>query len=193
MAPDQTDTTRRRLLKSIGATSLALGATGVASASVSTTRADEVRAQFEASDAIEEAFDAHAAPVLAELADRGVIRSASAAAFDLSDATLSVSDEGAKIVATKETDAHEVTVEVLPDKSESGASVKPTGDESPFTLRSAAGDDGVSTEDHCYYEYDCTNYPCSSTSNEAVYLKRHCCEYTDGTDCSSWEQDGCCL
>jgi hypothetical protein len=193
MAPDQTDTTRRRLLKSIGATGLAFGASGVASASVSDTRAAELRAQFGAADAVEEAFDAHGTPVLSELADRGVIQSASAAAFDLSDATLSVSDDGAKIVATKETPAHEVTVEVLPDESESAASVKPTGGESPFTLRSAAGDDDVSTEDHCYYEYDCTNYACSDQSNEAVYLKRHCCEYTDGTDCSSWEQDGCCL
>lgn len=192
MAPDQTDTTRRRLLKSIGATGLAFGASGVASASVSRTRAAEVRARFETADAVEQTLQDHATPVLSELADRGVIQSASAAAFDLSDATLSVSDDGAKIVATKETDAHEVTLEVRPDQSESVASVKPTGDESPFTLRSEAGDD-VSTESHCYYEYDCTNYPCSSTSTEAVYLRRHCCEYTDGTDCSSWEQDGCCL
>lgn len=192
MAPEQTDTTRRRLLKSIGATGLALSATGGASASVSDTRAAELKAQYGAADAVEETFDAHATPVLAELADRGVIQSASAATFNLSDATLSVSDEGAKIVATKETDTHEVTVEVRPDQSGSAASVKPTGDATPFTLRSEAEDDGVSTEDHCYYEYDCTNYPCSSTSNEAVYLKRHCCEYTDGTSCSSWEQDGCC-
>lgn len=191
MPANQGSSTRRRLLKSIGATSLAFGATGLASATPDDEAVAELKSRYGTAAAAEQAVTAHANPLLAELADRDVIESASAAAFELSDATLAVNDDGAKIVTTRETDDHRVTLAVHPDQGESVVSVKPAGDGDAYTIRSDADDD-VSTEDHCYYEYDCTNYPCSSQSG-AIYLKRHCCEYTDGTQCSSWEQDGCCL
>lgn len=191
MSSNQGDTTRRRLLKSIGATSLAFGATGAASATPSDHTAEELRSRYGTAAATEQAVTAHASSVLEELASRGVVERASAAVFDLSDATLVASDDGARIVATTETDAHSVTLAVRPDSEEAVASVEPAGDGDPFTLRSEA-DDEVSTQDHCYYEHRCTNYPCSDGSG-GIYLERHCCEYPDETQCSSWEQDGCCL
>jgi hypothetical protein len=85
MSPDSPITTRRALLKTIGATSLAAGATGVASADapadlecMEAVHADPLRARWAAAQ--------HADPVLAELADRGVLERGDIAELDFDDA-----------------------------------------------------------------------------------------------------------
>lgn len=193
MTDNQNGTTRRRLLKSIGATSLAFGATGAASArDVPTEELERVKAAYETPTRARWAAAQHADPVLAELAERGVLERGSVAELDFENVEVEgfYKDGGSVAHVATETDLDGATVEfvVRPRTGRAYATVQEGGD--TYTVESPAESDDVTTQD-CYYEYDCTNYACDSGSG-CVYLERQCCNYGDGYHCDEWSQDGCC-
>lgn len=194
MSPDKTDTTRRRLLRSIGATSLALGATGVVSARevpttdlhrVETAHGDPTRARW--------AVAQHADPVLAELADRGVLDRGSVTELDFEGVQTKGVFKDSAVVAhvetTTEFEEYEVEFAVRPQTGRAYATVR-SDDGRAYTVESAAESDDVTMQD-CYYNHDCTNYACDSASG-CVYLEQQCCNYGTGYECGDWYQDGCC-
>lgn len=194
MSPEHGNTTRRRLLKSISASSLAFGATGVASArDLPVTELERVEAAYGTPTRARWAAARHAEPVLAELADRGVLDHGDVTELDFEGVTVdSFYGDGqavAHVSATTDLDGTTVEVAVRPQTGRAYATVRPDDGE-VYTVESAAGTDAVTTKD-CYYEHDCTNYACDSGSG-CVYLERECCNYGDGYQCGDWYQDGCC-
>ncbi|MFC7082100.1 hypothetical protein [Halorussus caseinilyticus] len=192
MSSDRGDTTRRRLLKSIGATGLAFGATGVSSArEVPTRELERASAAYDSPTRARWAAARHADSVLAELADRGVLDRGDATELDFEDASADPFYADGETVAhvTTETALDGATVElaVRPQTGRAYATVR-TGDE-VYTVESPAGSDDVSVQ-NCYYEHDCTSYACDGSG--CVYLERQCCNYGDGYRCDDWSQDGCC-
>lgn len=192
MSPNRDGTTRRRLLKSIGATGLAFGAVGSASAKdvptgelkrVETAYGDPTRARWAASR--------HADPVLAELADRGVLERGEVGGLDFESVeTKGVYKDGeavAHLETTTELDGASVEFVVRPETGRAYATVRTDGE--TYIVESEAGSDDATTQD-CYYEHDCTNYACDGPG--CVYLERECCNYGDGYECGDWYQDGCC-
>lgn len=192
MPANQDGTTRRRLLKSIGATSLAFGATGAASAREgSAEELKRIEAVYGSPTRSQWTAAQHARPVLAELARRGVLERGDVTELDFEDVTVDSFHKDGQVVAhmATETALDEATVELVvrPQTGRTYATVRT--DEEVYTVESPTGTDDVTTQD-CYYEYDCTNYACNSGG--CVYLTRQCCNYGDGYECGNWEQDGCC-
>jgi hypothetical protein len=192
MPSEHTDTTRRRLLKSIGATSLALGATGVTSAAeVPTTELKRVEAAHADATRARWAAAQHADPVLSELSRRGVLERGSVTELDFEGVEAKGVQKDGTVLAHVETttEFEDATVEFAarPQTGRVYATVRADGD--VYTVESAAGTDDVTTQG-CYYEHDCTNYACDGGG--CVYLERECCNYGDGYECGDWYQDGCC-
>lgn len=208
MSPNRDGTTRRRLLKSIGATGLAFGAVGSASAAdVPTGKLNRVETAYETPARARWAASQHADPVLAELADRGVLERDDVAELDFEDVeTKGVYKDGEAVahVATEtEFDGSSVEFAVRPETGRAYATVRTDGGD-VYTVESAAGDDDVTTQGECWYEHKCESVACSSGGG-CLYLERECC-CQDGTtglssddvgttcneSCTDWYEDGCC-
>lgn len=188
MSPDSPNTTRRALLKTIGATSLAVGATGVASADappdlerMEAVHADPLRARWAAAQ--------HADPVLAELADRGVLERGDVTELDFVNADVKgLYRDGTtdvRIAATTEFDGGRIEFVSRPGTGRTYATVR-TDDGEVYTVESAAGSDDATVRS-CWYEHKCASYMCGIGSY-CQYLERECC----AGGCTSWRDDGCC-
>lgn len=211
---DSTTTSRRRVLRAVGAgATVALGASGTTGAArtpapgLSPARR-AVRDEYASTAAVRAALDDHAADVLAGLADRGVLDRGDLAEFDLSvldGATFARSSDGvhvsafeldgvvtAHVVAGTETPTHDVSVVVQPERGRSFARVVSKADGERTLL--LAGDDGVVEPDHhCWYETRCSSECCTSTCADPAEYEYHCCEQSDGTtNCEPVERVGCC-
>lgn len=203
------DTTRRTMLRAIGASAAAVSAAGFAANSVSATPAasremrrleaayrDPLRARW--------AVVQHAGPVLAELADRGVLERGTVDELDfdrLDVRGLYVDGETtAQIVVRTETATGPLEIHVRPELGFARGTIKDAGD-GPLTVESDAKDDDVSTQ-VCWTESSCTA-ECDFNTADCAYLERRCCnpciQSVDGpstanceTSCDSWSQEGCC-
>jgi hypothetical protein len=195
--PSDNDTTRRRLLKSIGATGLAVSATGFASATSASDEPTELEARYRSLDVAQQAVADHAAPVLAELADRGVLERGDATELEFGGVESRMAD-GATVKGLRKGDATTVHVEtttelddghveiaVRPSTGRAYATVRPD-DGDAYTIESEAGSDDVSTTS-CWYEHKCASYMCGIGSY-CQYLERECC----ANSCTDWYDDGCC-
>lgn len=201
MPSDQGNTTRRRLLKSIGATSLAFGATGVAGArDLPTGELERVKTAYGTPTRVRWAASQHADPVLAELADRGVLERGSVTELDFQNAAVDPFYKDGQAVAhvATETEFDDATVAFVarPETGRVYATVRTdTGD--TYTVESAAGTRDVTTQD-CWYEHTCDSTYCDS-GNGCQKYERQCCDSgcvqsgvgTMGC-CSDWYEDGCC-
>lgn len=194
------DPTRRRLLKSIGVTSLAFGATGVASPKevptselrrVESAYSDPVRARWAVAE--------HADPVLAELAEKGVLERASVTELDFENVeTKGRYKDGTTVVhITTETEVEDATVEFVarPQTGRVYATVRPD-DSDVYTVESVAGEDVVTTSD-CWYEHTCDSTPCNGGNGCQMYERQCCdggCVQNVGSRgcCTDWYTDGCC-
>jgi hypothetical protein len=194
------EASRRTVLRTVGAAGLAAAATGSASAQDTDLGAmASVADRYAAPSAAREAATEHAGRVLSELADRGYLDAGDASAFDFSPVgtdrdgarTMSLRMDGtvtAQIAATRSTDGHEITLVVRPELGESYASVKPTDGGSGLTVRDDGGDVGTQG---CWTESRCTCEVCDL--NSCIYQERNCCDgLSDGVDCGSWSDEGCC-
>lgn len=191
---------RRKLLEgaSVGAM-VAVGASGAASAQhTDPGEMAAVEARYDTPGAVRAAVDEHAGRVLDELAARGVL-DGGAAAFDY--AAVGSDGDGARVMSlwtgdaataqislVRETDSHEVTLVVRPELGESYASAKPVDGGGGVTVRDDGGDVGTQG---CWTESRCTCDVCDL--NSCVYQERTCCDgLSDGVDCGSWSDEGCC-
>lgn len=193
------DTTRRKLLKTIGAAGLSVGATGVASADapadlerLEAVHADPLRARWAAAR--------HADPVLAELAERGVLQRGDVTELDFGDADVKgLYKDGTPVVqieTTTEFDDAEVEFVSRPGTGRVYATVR--REDTTYTVERAAGSDGVTVQS-CWYEHRCIQLSCSGNGGSyCLYQERHCCDNcteevgTSATCCGSWTYDGCC-
>lgn len=203
------ETTRRSVLRAIGASATAGAAVALASngASATATASREMR-RLEAAyrDPIRArwALVQHARPVLAELADRGVLDRGTVdeLGFDDMDVTgLYLDGETtAQITVRTDTATGPLEIHVRPELGFARGTIEDTGD-GPLTVESNPSDDDVSTQ-VCWTETDCTS-SCDFGSDSCAYLERRCCnpclQSTDDastasceTSCDSWSQEGCC-
>lgn len=202
MLSNQSDTTRRRLLKSIGATSLAFGATGVASArEVPTKDLRRVDEAYQSPTRARWATAQYADPVLDELAERGLLERGSVTELDFE----SVEVEGfykdgetvAHVETTTEFEDAIVEFAVRPQTGRVYATVH-TDDGDVYTVERAAGSDDVTTQS-CWYEHTCDTSQFCDSGNGCQKLESQCCDdgcvqSGIGTEscCGPWYDDGCC-
>ncbi|WP_276299738.1 hypothetical protein [Halorussus lipolyticus] len=191
---------RRSILKAVGASAVAgVAAAGNASAESAVADLDRFERSFASSHRAGWAVAEHAGTVVAELADRGYLDTADPSAFDLSAVGTDREDASvmgvwldgeatAQIETVRETATHEIRLVVRPHLDESYATAKPLDGGDPITVRDEGGD--VSTSG-CWTESRCTCDPCDL--NSCVYEERTCCDgLSDGVDCGSWSDSGCC-
>jgi hypothetical protein len=217
--PTRTDSqstpSRRRVLGAIGATAGAVAASGVASAADTASfqaglaRAQEVKAGYGSSAAVEAAVEAHAADLTDQLADRGLLDAGDASALALAEPTTSVAEyhaaldrgEPAVHVDALETDdgvltAH-ISASVWTDQGRLSVHVQPGTGEAHAMLRDGDGggtlfsDGDVGTAKDCWYECSaCEKTWCSSDAPYREYEK-YCCLYADGTTECEETGDAC--
>lgn len=182
---------RRTVLKAVGTSAVAgIALSGNASAeSVQHGEIERVEAAYDDEVRARWALDAHAQPVLAALAEKGVLERESVTELEFSERTVKgLAKDGqatAQITAEAQTDDGHVEFFVRPETGRAYATV--FGEEQTYTLESPAGRDVV-TQDDCWYEHRCkANSNC--TSLNCVYQERYCCR---GLGCGAWQYDGCC-
>jgi len=213
---DATDSTvdRRSVLKAVGASAVA-GVSFAGSASAARRPVPEalerVKAEFDDPVTARETVAERAGPLLDELAERGVLATASASAFpaddlrdpsEYSDATEGATVRGvhtdgewdAEIATSTETDAHVVELVVRPNQDRSYAVVDPKDRDDSYRLTADPNGD-VSVSSHCHYESQCLSYFQCDSGSSCQRQERHCCD-SDGDgvedDCTDWYNDGCC-
>lgn len=214
---DANDSTvdRRSVLKAVGVSAvggIALSGSATARRRPFPEEVQRVKAEFEDPASARDALADHADPILDELTERGVLRTASVSAFPADDllAPREYSDvaEGAtvrgvdvdgewdaEVVASTETDAHAVELVVQPNRARSYALVDPKDGGDMYRLSTSQDDDEVSVSDHCHYESQCLSYFQCDSGTSCQRQERHCCDDDgDGNEdnCNSWYNDGCC-
>lgn len=206
---------RRSVLKAVGASAVggvAFSGSAIASQHPAPERLTRIKARFADPVAARETVAEHADVLLDELADRGVLATASVSAFPagelLTPGTYSHADEGATVrgaridgewdaeVATStETESHTVELVVQPNRGRSYALVDPKDGGDTYRLTSDQTGD-VSIETHCHYESQCLSYFACNSGSYCQRQERHCCDDDgDGVEdnCTDWYNDGCCM
>lgn len=205
---------RRSVLKAVGASAVG----GVAFSGSATADRRPVpeklrrrKAEFEDPITARAAVAEHADVLLDELAERGVLATASAAAFPadelLTPAEYSGVTEGAtvrgvqidgewdaEVVTSTETDSHAIELVVQPNRDRSYALVDPKDGGDTYRLTFDANGD-VSVSNHCHHESRCLSYFACESGSNCQRQRRHCCDDDgDGTaeNCTDWYNDRCC-
>lgn len=195
------------MLRTISAATVAgLGVSSAGTASARVASARERRAAYASPGAAREAVADHATPLLAALADRGVLDRGEVAELGLdslepaweyeqfgggatvtafeADGTLS-----AKIAVSSTVGGDAAEVVVQPERGVSYARVDPADGE-PFALRQEP-DGTVSTGVRdCGYEYFCQDDRC--TTSRLTHYRQYCCEEDEFEHCEYAEMIGCC-
>lgn len=177
---------RRAVLRAAGGASLAFAGVGVAGARHANLA--DAAAGYRSTASQRAAVESYADGAVAALADRGVVDGLSA--FDFADADafgLRMDGEAtAQVVASAETDAHEVDVVVRPHLGEAYATARRL--DGGGGLTATQDDDGVTVR-NCYTDHRCSSSECVDDIRFCQYEERQCCDYDD---CTAWSNDGCC-
>lgn len=214
---DANDSTvnRRSVLKAVGASAVAgvsLAGSAAAAPRPTPEELERVKAEFDDPVTAREAVAEQADVLLEELAERGVLATASASAFpsnelqrpdEYSDAAEGATVRGVRadgewdveVATSTETDAHAVELVVQPNRGRSYAIVAPKDADDTYRLTSDPDDDEVRVNNHCHYESQCLSYFACQSGSNCQRQERHCCDSNgdgDEDDCTSWYNDRCC-
>jgi hypothetical protein len=206
---NETDASRRALLKGVAAGSVAAaGLSGTAAATEAVGRAslaekEAVSARYDTERAVREAVADHAGDFLAALADEGYLDTADPAdlvteprstdehlASDRSVAVGAVpADDGltAHVELAYRTDDHDLSVLVQP---EAGRAYAHLDDGETVQRLDYDPEDGVSVEDTCIVTTVCDNQLCDSTAGNYKVYEVECCEQAG---CSVGPVVDCCI
>lgn len=215
MSPDgnqkTSETTRRTLLKSVGAgaaVSFGLGMTGTAGArpaGLSATH-DELKSSYLDTEATRRAFLDHAGHVLAELSARGLLTRGDVNELPLETLqnnaeyvegdgvhVTAFEHEGvdtAHLVVSKATDTHTLEIVVQPELGRSYARAIPEdGNATSYVVPHR----DISPEGYCWFESDCKAECCVVDGDcRATNYERSCCDQAGVTDCDLWGPTGSC-
>lgn len=205
---DDSKTTRRTVLRAVGAAAATGAVAGMASPAAAENGASlaqlkQKEAQHMDPTRVSWSVAQHAGPTMAALADEGYLDSDSVdelptdtvvAASEFGDVTEGAMvsahhDDGLTglIVVETQTDTHRIDLVVQPENDRSYASVEPLGGGERVTVRP---DRGVTTQGPCWYETKCRYDECGTKL--ATYWEYECCSQGGSTNCDPLYSTGDC-